>query len=52
LDTPAERAPVDCKVGANGRGINESDRLGHAALNGWKASKRALVVFVLVVIEP
>ena len=50
-DAPTERAPVDRKVGANSRGIDEADWRCLAPLDGWEARKRALVVFVLVLIE-
>jgi hypothetical protein len=52
FDPPAQRAPIDCKVGANGGGINEANGLGLATLDGGQSRKRALVVFVLVLIEP
>jgi hypothetical protein len=52
FDTTAQCAPINCKVGANSRGINEADWLGLAALDGGKPRERALVVFVLVLVEP
>jgi hypothetical protein len=52
FDPPAQRAPIDCKVGANGGGIDEAHGLGLATLDGGQSRKRALVVFVLVLIEP
>jgi hypothetical protein len=51
-DAPTQRASVDCKVRANGRGINEADRVGLATRHGGEPRKRALVVLVLVKIEP
>jgi hypothetical protein len=50
-DAPTERAPVDCEVGANSRGINEPNWLGLAARDDREPRKRALVVFVLMKIE-
>ena len=51
-DAPTQRPPVDCKVRANRRGINEADGLSLTTFNGREPRKRSLVVFVLVPVEP
>ena len=51
-DAATQRPPVDCKVRANRRGVDEADLLGLAPFDGWEPRKRALVVFVLVLGEP
>jgi hypothetical protein len=52
FDATAQRTPVDCEVGANGRGINEADWLGPSAFDSGKPRERPFVVFVLVLVEP
>jgi hypothetical protein len=51
FDAPAQSSSVDRKVGANRRGIYEADWFGLATLDGGQTRKRALVVFVLVLIK-
>ena len=51
-DAPTQRAPVDCEVDANRGCINESDRLANTAFDAGEPRERALVVFVLVLVEP
>jgi hypothetical protein len=51
-DAPAQRAPVDCEVSTNGRGINEPYRLVVISFDGRKTRERALIIFVLELIEP
>jgi hypothetical protein len=51
-DATTERSTVDRQVGTDGRGINEAYRLAVSAFDDGEPRKRALVVFVLVLIEP
>jgi hypothetical protein len=51
-DAPTQRSPVDRKVGANRRGVDEAHRLSIATFDGWESRKRAFVILVLVMVEP
>ena len=39
IDAPTQRSSVNCKVGANSRGINEADWLGLTTFDGGKSRK-------------
>jgi hypothetical protein len=52
FNATAQRSPINCKVGANGRGINETNRRCLNPFDRRESRQRALVVFVLVLVEP